>query len=68
MQVPTGMPVGFVVDWIQGGTGILTFATVGGAGQTILTPEGLRSGGQYGRGTLEVARNNTWLLSGFTQV
>lgn len=68
VSLPSGMPVGFVVDWIQTGAGILTFATAAGAAQTVNSPEGLRSGGLYGRGTLEVVATNTWNLSGYTQV
>ena len=68
VTVPSGMPVGFLVDWIMDGPGTLTFGSAAGAGQTVQSAAGLRSGGRYGRGTLEVVAANTWNLSGFTQV
>ncbi len=65
VTVPS-MPVGFLVDWIQFGDGILTFAA--GSGQSVSTSNGFRSRVKFARGTLEVVAANHWLLSGDTQV
>ncbi len=68
ISLPTGMPIGYTVGWIQQGTGLLSFATVLNAGQIIQSPAGYRSAGQFGRGSLQVVATNTWNLSGYTQV
>lgn len=64
--LPAGLPLGFFVDWIQWGTGQLTFASVGGASQTILSTAGLKSNGAASSGVLRLVRSNTWLLTGET--
>lgn len=68
ISLPTAMPIGYTVGWIQQGTGILSFETVANAGQIIQSPAGSRSAGQFGRGALQVVATNTWNLSGYTQV
>lgn len=68
VNVPAGLPVIYTVEWAQRGAGILTFKAADGSGQTVDSPEGLRSGGQKGSGTLRQDAPNSWLLSGYTQV
>ncbi len=68
VTVPAGMVAGFLMGWKQWGTGVLTFASVSGAGQTIRSTDGLRSGAQYASGTLEYLGSNEWHLVGYTQV
>lgn len=68
VTVPAGMVAGFVMGWKQWGAGVLTFASVSGAGQTIRSTDGLRSGAQYASGTLEYLGSNEWHLVGYTQV
>lgn len=68
VNVPAGLPVGYTVEWAQRGAGGLTFQAASGSGQTVDSPEGLRSGGQKGTGTLRQDVANGWLLSGYTQV
>lgn len=48
VAVPANMPVGYYADWIQGGDGILSFQSDAGAGQSVLSPAGLRSGARPG--------------------
>lgn len=67
VSVPSGLPRGFSISWIQNAAGVLTFATAVGAAQIIESPEGLRSGGPKGSGMLLCTAPNTWLLSGYTQ-
>lgn len=66
VTAPANMPVGYLVDWVQFGDGILTFAA--GSGQSVSTSNGFRSRVKFARGTLEVVAANHWLLSGDTQV
>lgn len=71
VSVPAGLNAGFIMYWKQWGAGVLTFASVSGAGQTIrpnLSGEGLRSAGQYASGALEYLGSNEWHLTGYTQV
>lgn len=68
VNVPAGLPVGYTVEWSQRGAGILTFQAASGSGQLVDSPEGLRSGGQKGTGTIRQDTSNGWLLSGYTQV
>jgi lipid-binding SYLF domain-containing protein len=68
VNIPQGLPVGFAIEWIQDGAGLLTFQSASGAGQVIESPEGLRSGGRYGSGVLRCKASNTWQLAGYTQV
>lgn len=68
VTVPTGLAAGFVMGWKQWGAGVLTFASASGAGQTIRSTDGLRSGAQYSSGTLEYLGSNEWHLVGYTQV
>lgn len=69
VNLPAAMPVGFLFDWIQGGAGVLTFQSVAGAGQTIMEPDNAYRSAKLGaRGTLQLIRTNTWLLTGYTQV
>ena len=67
VTAPINMPIGFLVDWIQFGDGVLTFAA-GAGGASVSTPNGFRSGAKFSRGTLEVVAANHWVLSGYTQV
>ena len=69
VNLPASMPRGFLVDWIQYGTGILTFQSAAGAGQSVTAFENaLRSGGIHARGTVEVVAGSVWNLAGQTQV
>jgi len=69
VNLPAGRPIGFLVDFIQSGSGVLTFQSAPGAAQTIVAPRGARSGGIPGvRVTVEVEAVNTWNISGDTQV
>lgn len=66
VTAPPNMPVGYLVDWIAFGDGVLTFAA--GSGVSVSTSNGFRSRVKFSRGTLEVVATNHWLLSGDTQV
>lgn len=66
VSVPAGMPVGYLLDWIQWGAGQLTFASASGAGQSIVSTSGLKSNGVYSSGVLRCVAANTWLLAGET--
>lgn len=69
VNLPNGMPIGFLLDTIQDGLGILTFQSAPGASQTLVAPRGARSGGPAGvRVTVQVTALNTWNVSGDTQV
>lgn len=68
VSIPGGMPKGYVVDWIQGGAGTLTFAGATGGGQTVQSLDGTMSAGLHGRGTLECVAANTWNNSGALKV
>lgn len=68
ISVPLGLPVGFTFNWLQQGAGVLSFVSAGGAGQTLQSIQGFKSGGQYSRGTIECVAANTWNLSGYTAV
>lgn len=68
VNLPAGMPPGFLVDFIAAGSGNLLFQSAAGASQTIVAPRGARSGGVPGvRVTVEVTQVNTWNVSGDTQ-
>lgn len=68
VNVPLGLPTGFAFSWQQKGAGTLTFQSAAGAGQTIESPEGLRSGAQLASGELVCMAPNLWALNGYTQV
>lgn len=68
VTVPPAISPGFFVQWVQWGTGILTFQPATGSSQAIRSAAGLRSLKQYGSGSLQTMQSNEWLLSGYTQV
>jgi hypothetical protein len=64
--LPTGMPVGFNVVVIQGGTGVVAF--VGASGVTLNTlANQTHTAGQFAEVGLVVTATNVWNLAGETQ-
>jgi hypothetical protein len=66
ISLPAGMAVGTTFGWLIQGTGVHTFQSVTNAGQTLQSPAGLKSAGQYARGSAVCVAANTWNISGFT--
>ena len=65
--IPTGLPNGCPIRWLQGGAGVIAFAA--GSGETlenVNSPANVHSGGQFARGELLIDTASTFALSGTT--
>lgn len=65
-ELPTGLGAGARFEWIQKGTGVITFTA--GAGATVEGRNGERSGGQFAMGSCYTDDGTIWYVGGDTQV
>lgn len=62
--IPTGLGASVFFNWIQTGTGQMTFAA--GAGASLNGKNGLKSSGQYAMGTCWTKDGTAWFIGGDT--